>query len=303
MFRLFGLILIVTCITVWYFFKKIYTYLLHTYFVRDDTVVYDYFLENFIQVVSNENYFMNYGFWEDSTHTLLDANRRLIQLLLEKTKIKGKQHVSLLDVGCGYGIQDKEWAEAELFDSSNRLTAIDISPIQIKYAKKHHAHPSVTYQIGDATKLDDMFQANSFDCVLNVESAFHYKDRQSFFNSINTLLKKDGTFVISDIVIHSDYKPSFFSRLFLRVFSDFLHVPEINLVTTEQWKGMMERAGLEVEELQDITPNTFLPYYSHFFKTYIQRRGFPDVIASLLYRLFDSVQPFSYVIAVCRKKQ
>ena len=290
---------VVVCIVVWYLFQRAYRTFLHTYFVQEDTIVYDFFMKHFIQVVSEGNYFMNYGLWEEGCTTLADANRRLVEFLFEKTGLHRGTHQRLLDVGCGYGVQDTVWAQA--MDASNHLTAIDISPTHIDYAKKtHSSFSNITYQLGDAVQLHHSFSRGEFDGVLNVESAFHYKDRATFFQSVCSVLKEDGVFVISDIVLSDNDKPSLLTRMFLRIFSDFLHIPEINLITAEEWKQLLADAGLRVVEYIDITEKTFEPYYQHFFQVFMEKKGLPSWMAKGLLSLFLTVQPFSYVVAVCR---
>lgn len=279
----------------------IYAFVVDYYFLKDGHIDYDIYLKNFIQIVSKDNYFMNYGYW-DTADTLLKANTALIHLILTKSGVQGKKHMNVLDVGCGYGEQDFNWMP--LLDVTNRLTAVDISDTQIAFAKekcKTLGESRLFFDQCDAMLLNKKFAKNSFHSVLSVESAFHYSDRPQFFQAVCDVLKENGTFVICDIILHENYKPGLWNGLFLRVFSDFLKIPSCNLIKTNEWETTIKDSGLEIVECIDITDKTFKPYYHNFFHKYMEHYGMPSSIASRIYDFFVYVQPFSYVVAVCKK--
>ena len=281
----------------------VYKSIIGTWFTKDAHVSYDFFMNHGIQIVSKDNFFMNYGYWNSSNETLLDANQALIHLILEKSGLQETTHQSVLDVGCGYGEQEFAWSRK--VDPSTRITAIDISETQIQAAKRKCAElglsKRITFEVGDAMKLESQFKDVSFNTVLSVESAFHYADRNQFFRSVNGLLDTSGTFVICDIVLQEDFKAGLFNSLFLRVFSDFLHIPKANLLKPSEWDQSIQRAGFAIVECLDITDKTFYPYYQYFFNTYMKERGIPGILGSILFSLFTNVQPFSYRLAVCKK--
>lgn len=288
------------CVSLWYTFENIYNYILHKYFVKDNKIVYDIWLKHFIQVVSEENYCMNYGLWDLQHTNLRDANHNLLQYMFEKAVLKGQINHQILDVGCGYGVQDNLWIQQ--LDTSCSITAIDISATQIQHAKDTYgAKSNLIFQQGDACELKSQFKQDTFDTVLSVESAFHYSNRPKFFQNVYSVLKEGGTFAICDIVLNPIYKPTLTTDLFLSVFSDFLHIPSCNLISAERWKSDLLQSEFEVLECTDITDQTFFPYYKHFFSVWMEKKGYPQFFARLLNGLFQTVQPFSYMVAVCKK--
>jgi ubiquinone/menaquinone biosynthesis C-methylase UbiE len=289
-------------ITLAYF---IYNSIITTWFVKGGVVNYDTFLKYFIQVVSKDNYFMNYGYWQPGIDTLYKANNNLVNLILEKSglasaEIKGQK---ILDVGCGYAVQDFQWLKT--IDPTNHITAIDISESQIQMAKekckRSKLDSRLDLQCCDAMHIDKKFAANEFDTVLCVESAFHYPDRPAFFRGVNEVLKDGGRFVICDLTLSDDHVPSLMNGMFLRTFSDFLHIPKSSLIKSEVWKQSILDAGLVIEEYMDITDKTFGPYYNNTFHLYMKNAGIPSTIATIIYDIFMYLQPFSYRLAVCKK--
>lgn len=274
----------------------LYRHLLATYFSSYDTC-----LRHCIRYVSPGNDFMNYGLWLTEGDTLERANLRLIEFVWQKTEV-AKRKNRILDVGCGYGRQDYEWAKHLDTSSESLLTAVDLSHEQIYYALDHYRCDGVEFDIGDAMCLDKRYKPDSFDVILSLESAFHYSDRPRFFSNVHRLLGKDSVFVITDIVLNDHVQRTFGLSLFLKVFSDFLRIPKANHLSARQWEKQLEAAGLQVIEHIDLTDKTFAPYYRFFMQTFAAEQGLPTSVGDSLISFFTRYQPFSYRLAVCKKR-
>jgi len=298
---IFTIIIIIVIISI--FLYKSYHFIIEAYFRNKEGFInYSTFMDNYLQVVSKNNYFMNYGLWNDTTKNLFDANTALVDFILEKSKIKDKKDLQILDVGCGYGKQDDYICKR--IDKSCKITAVDISEEQIIRATNENVNENVFFEKCDAMNIDKKYPHSSYDVILSIESAFHYSDRPNFFRNVNTLLKKneDSVFVISDISLtKSRMENDMLTKIVLKFFRDFLHIPEQNLITRDQWKEQLSE-NLEVIEYIDVTNTTFKPYYIHWMKTYIENKGGPSFIGDLLGSFFCTYQPFSYNIAVCKQK-
>ena len=70
---LFGIALVTILLQI----RVYYNYYLNTLFRNGDTIVYDYLIK-FIHCVSEKNYFMNYGLWDENNNTLKKANENLL---------------------------------------------------------------------------------------------------------------------------------------------------------------------------------------------------------------------------------
>jgi ubiquinone/menaquinone biosynthesis C-methylase UbiE len=293
--------ILIFCICIFHALYRKYDQVLEKYFRHRGHILYDFYLKHFIQVVSEDNYFMNYGLWNNAAE-LRGANQALVDAMFEKTGLRGdSEKKEVLDVGCGYGRQDLSWIQR--LPASCKLTAIDISEEQIQSAKEAaKPYPNLRFQQGDALQLESQFAKDSFDVALCLESAFHYPGRKRFFSSAHMLLKPGGRLVICDIVLNERRPTGFLANIFLRIFSDFLQIPEENLVPVSKWRFDLKEAGFEIIETEDWTTQTFLPYYHHFFYTWMCKKGLPEWLASAAYFFFSITQPFSYCMAVCEKK-
>lgn len=276
-----------------------YQFILDTFFSFKGMPNYDYLLKYGIQVASEENYFMNYGYWK-TAETMHQANQDLVSYFLEMADVKGKEHLRILDVGCGYGEQDFQWLEQ--LDPSCHITAVDISEKQIQRANEkleEIKHKNLVFEKADACNLP--YKASSFTHVLNVESAFHYPKRFQFFKDAHKVLEEGGTFVICDIMLQDSYKPSLFSSSFLKLFSDLLTVPKENLITSSEWEQQIKKAGFQILKRRDITHLTFEPYYEFFFENWFKNLYMPSWFANPFKYFFCSTQPFAYKLVVCQR--
>ena len=92
------------------------------------------------------------------------------------------------------------------------------------------------------------------------------------------------------------------NSVLLKIASDFLHIPKQNLIKLDEWIEIIS-SELEIIEMFDITDETFLPYYKYFMSTYSKNKNLPIFFGKTLGDIFCSIQPFSYVVLKCKKKQ
>jgi cyclopropane fatty-acyl-phospholipid synthase-like methyltransferase len=273
-----------------------YRMIITTYFRnKDDNISYNVLLKHFIQKVSENNYYMNYGYWGEDTKTLYEANKNLIKLVLEKSKMSEKKGIKILDVGCGYGEQDIEWSNQ--IDKSNKITAVDISEEQINNATNKKS--DVKFEVCDAEEIDIKYNNEKFDTIISLESAFHYKKRNKFYNNVNKLLSEDGKFIITDLMLRKDCCNGIIMRMMIYIFSEFLCIPKDNLINEEEWEKNL-LSELNVEESIDITEKTFEPYYKNFMVNYFKNS---EIMGKLFSIFFCEYQPFAYKIVICSKKK
>lgn len=308
MYKLLWYIVGLVCIL--YLISHYYTLLIQTYFIKSECINYDIYLEQYIQVISDNNYYMNYGLWDKDNMLLMDANINLANFIYDKIhQYQSNTHnKNILDIGCGYGDQDILWYKQ--LNNTSKITAIDISEKQINFARQNRdkqaipAHKLV-FDICDAMNVHNKYKAQLFDTIICLESAFHYPNRPLFFKNVVTLLQPNGIFVIGDIVLNNanyklDYQRQVFMNLFMRIFADFFNIPQDNLIVENDWHSNLTSAGFHIIEKNNITEKTFIPYYNNFFKIYIKKQNLPEWIANILISIFNYTQPFSYVIAVCK---
>lgn len=103
--------------------------------------------------------------------------------------VKGRK---ILEVGCGGGQNS-----VVLSKWGGKVTGIDLSPMQIAYAKKLaiKGGVKVKFHVGNANNLSRFFKKNEFDIVISSFAFQYFKDLKKPFKEISKVLKKNGIFV------------------------------------------------------------------------------------------------------------
>ncbi|MFC2116841.1 class I SAM-dependent methyltransferase [Bacteroidota bacterium] len=145
--------------------------------------------------------FMNYGFSELNGHKPLELekddeiNRFCIQLydhVVSSVKLENRK---VLEIGSGRGGGAHYIAR---YYKPEKYTGVDISAGVIKYCNQHYDVPGLSFVEGRAEKIP--FDTNTYDAVVNVESARCYSDINIFFKEVHRVLNPDGHFLFADMV-------------------------------------------------------------------------------------------------------
>lgn len=252
---------------------------------------YKFFIDNYYKhlVEGDDLNYINYGYWKDNPINLKGASDNLCKLLYTKGDFQGK----ILDVGCGTGEQIKYW---KTLNENLHIEGIDLDEHVVNLAKKKNLNVSV----GNATQLK--FKDETFDAVVCLESAFHYKTREKFLKEAYRVLKKDGKLIIADIILN-DKKQNFYNKIFKNLFNKTFNITKENLISIKEFEKQLKNIGFKCE-IEDITDHTFKPFYRYFFNN-IKTTIFSDIIfrggSYYINSLCEGTTCYKYVLAVCKK--
>jgi len=150
----------------------------------------------------NDANFMNYGYEPLNGDAKLkleendEPSRYCAQLydhVVNRAEVKGKK---VLEVGSGRG---GGASYITRYYKPESFTGMDITPSSIDFCNEYYnAIEGLDFKAGNAEKLP--FEDNSFDFVVNVESARCYNDMQAFFHEVFRVLKPTGKLLIADMI-------------------------------------------------------------------------------------------------------
>ena len=134
------------------------------------------------------------AYWKDETKNLEEAQQNKIEHIVKKLDIKEGQKV--LEVGCGWGGMAIEIAKQK----NCEVTGISLSKNQIRYCNDKAKELGLDNQV--KFELIDYREANGkYDRIYSVGMFEHVgkKFYNTFFKSMNNLLKEDGLFLLHTI--------------------------------------------------------------------------------------------------------
>jgi ubiquinone/menaquinone biosynthesis C-methylase UbiE len=100
----------------------------------------------------------------------------------------------VLEASCGHG-GGASYLVRTLGPAS--YTGLDLNAAGIEFCRKRHQLPGLDFVQGDAVKLP--FPDQSFDVVIHVEAAEHYRTFPDFLNEVARVLTPEGHFVYADL--------------------------------------------------------------------------------------------------------
>jgi SAM-dependent methyltransferase len=136
---------------------------------------------------------LNLGLWEGDGSDPSEAPvavRRLVERLA--TDLPGGGDV--LDVGNGLAAQDPVIAAVV---GPRSLTAVNIAFGQLEAGRGRLRDAGARAVCGDACRLP--FADASFDGLISVEAAFHFRSREDFFSEAFRVLRPGGVLTMSDV--------------------------------------------------------------------------------------------------------
>ncbi len=240
--------------------------------------------------------FINLGYWKKAA-TYDEAAKDLALEVGKAAKFKPNDIV--LDVGCGFGEQDKLWMD--LYEVKE-IQAINITPIHIEKAISANVHDNIKFRVASATDLP--YSNSSFDKVIALESAFHFDTREVFFYQAYRVMRSDGMLVLADVIPKKT--PKKFIEKFKFWFGGGLwQVPQENNYDFKTYKEKLEQAGFSEVEVNDISEYVWSPFKEFAMKR-VKDPEIKERVHPILRKIWGTSHPgvdeLRYIIVTAIKK-
>jgi ubiquinone/menaquinone biosynthesis C-methylase UbiE len=216
---------------------------------------------------------LHYPFYMKEMETLEERQHNLIEHCLSYIgDLKGK---NLLEVGCGNGLNchyiDRRY-------ETGSIVGIDLNKANLDLAKSQNEHSGISFNHDNAQELSTI-PDHTIDVMICIESAFHYPDKNAFFQQIKRVLRTDGVFLIVDIIRSPGERGK--SMWLWNKRKLFFHANE------EEYHQFSSSNILKFNHIENITDRIIRGYEGHI--SWI-KRGNMNLADFLLMKLFSRLQ-------------
>ena len=206
--------------------------------------------------------YLNLGYWLD-VDTIDEASEALALLVAKRGGMDAGDTV--LDCGYGFGDQDILWMRNI---KPEKIIGLNITHSQVRRARMNIAEAglekSIDLREGSATEMP--IDNESIDLVVSVESAFHYRTREDFFQEAFRVLRPGGRLVTADILPMED-SDNLFRRLeqwiSWNMVAGKFNIPQENYYLIPSYRDKLSTAGFIDIDITSIRDDVYRPLHEY----------------------------------------
>ena len=191
---------------------------------------------------------LNFGLWDQSTKTPIEAQNNLCEFTGNLANLSEAK--SLIDVGSGILGPAKKWH----LDYPN----LEISSLNINYNQLKASESNSIHKLNSSSRFLP-FSNRSFDRIIALESAQHFKPLEDFLFESKRIITDDGLLLIAIPTVSKDVSGiSDLGILSLTWSSEHY--------TIESITAKINHAGFSIMELQTIGHDVYIPLANYYFQ-------------------------------------
>lgn len=228
---------------------------------------------------------IHYGYWTgpDDDSSFEQASERLTDVVVGKLGVGPGDRV--LDLGCGTGRPAIQMARR----TGATVLGVSVSTGDVAagtaLAEAEGMSGQVTFQYGDAMDLD--LPPGSFDAVLGIELLVHVPDRAKAMAQMAKVVKPGGRIVLTDFVTGPEIESEVVREGLAETLAAFASGP---LAELDDFPGWAREAGIEIDEIVDITPHTSVHSYPKTLEAMLQYAEQHEEIPAELARILTALK-------------
>lgn len=206
--------------------------------------------------------YLNLGYWRNADS--IDQASEELPLLVAKRGGMGPGD-TVLDCGYGFGDQDILWARNV---KPKKIIGLNITRSQVERARMRVDEAGlgkiIDLREGSATGMP--IDSESVDLVVSVESAFHYRTREDFFNEAFRVLRPGGRLVTADILPMPDADNPFMRLeqwVSWNLVAGRFNIPRENYYLVPTYNDKLSEAGFVNIDITSIRDDVYQPLHEY----------------------------------------
>lgn len=253
-------------------------------FRRNETDVihlYDY-LSSIMQIATGGN-MLNFGYWEKDTKDPISAQTNLCNIMGDLSDLKNAKN--LLDVGSGFSEPASIWKKKY----NTEITSLNINQNQLVFAKQVVGN---SLELVNSTATRFPFRESTFDRIIALESAQHFRPLDKFIAESYRILKKDGILCIA-IPILSETKGFELLKMGILKFTWSSEHYDLDIL-----KRSLVSNGFDIIESKTIGERVYSPLADYYIQNREAIRSrivqkYPNYVEKILYRSIQKMKEVS----------
>jgi ubiquinone/menaquinone biosynthesis C-methylase UbiE len=191
---------------------------------------------------------LNFGLWDQNAKNPLDAQKRMCKLVSEIGEFQSSK--KLLDIGSGYSSPALFWKEC--------FPELQITCLNLNFNQLNQDSAKNNLELLNSTSTSIPVDGNSFDRIIALESAHHFKPLGKFLQESKRIIRNDGMVILAIPV--TDQRLA------------HLKLGILNLTWTSQHyskrfvKSQVENAGLKIEKDEEIGSKVYEPLADYYIE-------------------------------------
>jgi len=233
----------------------------------------------------NPEIFLNYGYSNEGEFDYFQlkeedkADKYSIQLYAHASRHHKFEGTDVLEVGSGRG--GGAYFLSRYFKPKSYV-ALDINQKTVDFCNKTLKADGLSFVQGEAEKLP--FEDESFDAVVNVESARCYGDIPKFFSEVKRVLKPGGKFCFIDMI-----KPEDYDQLVEDLKATGMKIIETKNVLPNVVEALKKDTAQRKRKINSSVPKPLQTSFHEFAGKIIEEYSSPKAMWELMFlgKLFD----------------
>ncbi|MCF1183146.1 methyltransferase domain-containing protein [Marichromatium gracile] len=207
-------------------------------------------------------HYLNLGYWAEADE--LDAAcRALVDLVGARAGMAPGKRV--LDLGFGFGEQDLQWMRTLGPES---IVGLNVTGSQVALARERvaAAGESARIDLRQGSATEPGLEPGSFDIVVALECAFHFRTRERFFAEALRLLRPGGRLVLADILPLAPaegWSRRLAQRWSWREVATKFAIPAENAYPRAEYAERLRACGFTGVEVESIRDRVYAPLHAY----------------------------------------